>query len=66
MLNRTGISICGGAIVFVGLLISASPCIADTFTVTITADTNDGFCGGPFPCSLRDAIMTANAHRVGI
>ncbi len=40
----------------------AMPCAADDIYVTITTDTNDGFCGGPlhFPCSLRDAVMLSN------
>jgi CSLREA domain-containing protein len=40
----------------------AAPCSADDIYVTITADTNDGLCGGPvhFPCSLRDAVMLSN------
>lgn len=40
----------------------AAPCAADDIYVTITADTNDGFCGGPahFPCSFRDAIILSN------
>jgi CSLREA domain-containing protein len=42
----------------------ATPCSADDIYVTITADTNDGFCGGPLhlPCSLRDAVISANAR----
>jgi CSLREA domain-containing protein len=38
--------------------------MADDIYVTITQDTNDGICGGPlnFPCSLRDAIISANAR----
>lgn len=32
---------------------------AATFTVTKTADTNNGFCNGD--CSLREAIMSANS-----
>ena len=39
-----------------------APCAANDFYVTITADTNDGICPPPFQCSLRDAILTANAR----
>lgn len=40
------------------------PCAADTINVTITNDTNDSLCGGPLnlPCSLRDAILSANVR----
>lgn len=40
------------------------PCSADDIYVTTSDDTNDGICGGPlhFPCSLRDAIISANAR----
>ena len=42
------------------LLYSISPFAdAATFTVTKTADTNDGTCNGD--CSLREAITAANA-----
>ncbi|HMC78291.1 MAG TPA: FG-GAP-like repeat-containing protein [Vicinamibacterales bacterium] len=37
----------------------ASPALATDFTVTKTADTNDGACNGD--CSLREAIVAANA-----
>lgn len=53
------------ALVAVTLLASALPASsprlahAATFTVTKTADTNDGVCDGD--CSLREAILTANA-----
>lgn len=43
----------------------ARPCAAIDIYVTTTADTNDSLCGGPppqFPCSLRDAILVANAR----
>ena len=40
----------------------APPLAADDFYVTITSDTNDGLCPPPFACSLRDAILTANAN----
>jgi CSLREA domain-containing protein len=38
----------------------ASPATAAPFTVTKTADTNDGACS-PGNCSLRDAVIAANA-----
>ncbi|WKZ35840.1 MAG: class F sortase [Anaerolineales bacterium] len=46
------ISLVGGAI-------SVTPARAATFTVTKTADTNDGICD--VDCSLREAIAAANA-----
>ena len=45
------------------LLLSNAPCVqAATFTVTKTADTNDGACNTD--CSLREAITAANADAV--
>ena len=41
------------------LLISSSSGLAATFTVTKTADTNDGVCDAD--CSLREAISAANS-----
>jgi CSLREA domain-containing protein len=38
----------------------AAPASAATFVVTKTADTNDGVCNAD--CSLREAIIRANAH----
>src|SRR6476646_5626626 len=40
-------------------LAAAAPTSAATFTVTKTADTNDGACNAD--CSLREAIIAANA-----
>ena len=40
----------------------AGPAHAATFTVTKTADTNDGACT-PSDCSLREAIGAANSNR---
>ena len=34
--------------------------VGGTYRVTTTADTNDGRCGKR--CSVRDAILAANAH----
>jgi CSLREA domain-containing protein len=46
------------------LVLMAAPCLADDIYVTTTEDTNDGICGGPLnlPCSLRDAVISANAR----
>lgn len=41
------------------LCCSAAPASAANFTVTKTADTNDGACA-PGNCSLRDAVIAAN------
>jgi CSLREA domain-containing protein len=41
-------------------VLSTSAAFADDFTVTKTADTNDGTCDSD--CSLREAIVAANAH----
>ncbi len=37
------------------------PTAAEDYYVNITTDTNDGDCS-PLGCSLRDAVMSANAH----
>lgn len=42
-----------------GILLGALPALAATFTVTKTADTNDGTCDSD--CSLREAIGAANS-----
>jgi large repetitive protein len=42
-----------------GTALVATPAAAATFTVTKTADTNDGVCDSD--CSLREAISAANA-----
>ncbi len=42
------------------LSVSVSPAFAATYTVTKTADTNDGTCDSD--CSLREAIVAANAN----
>jgi CSLREA domain-containing protein len=42
-----------------GSALTVTPVYAATFTVTKTADTNDGTCGAD--CSLREAITAANA-----
>src|SRR5438034_11189567 len=48
------------ALVFVLVLLgAASDAVATDFTVTKTADTNDGVCNAD--CSLREAIAAANA-----
>jgi CSLREA domain-containing protein len=39
--------------------LASSPCGAETFVVTKTADTNDGVCDAD--CSLREAVRAANA-----
>jgi len=41
------------------MLSTARPAYPATFTVTKTADTNDGACTAD--CSLREAIVAANA-----
>jgi CSLREA domain-containing protein len=41
------------------LIVAPTPVRAATFTVTKTADTNDGVCDAD--CSLREAILAANA-----
>lgn len=41
------------------VLLIAQPALGATFTVSKTADTNDGTCDGD--CSLREAIVAANA-----
>lgn len=46
----------------VGLLLLPSAARAATFTVTTTADTDDGVCNAN--CSLREAIFAAN-HTAG-
>src|SRR3989344_5642152 len=43
----------------VAMFMFATPALAATFTVTKTADTNDGVCD--VDCSLREAIGAANA-----
>ena len=48
------------AVTAVGLLAWAASASAATFTVTKTADTNDGSCT-PANCSLRDAVNASNA-----
>ena len=42
------------------VIVSTDLTWAATFTVTKTADTNDGICDGD--CSLREAIIAANAN----
>ena len=49
----------GRACLFV-LLLAAGAASADTFTVTSTADTDDGTCDAD--CTLREAINAANAN----
>ena len=54
------------AALFGGALMVATPARADTITVTVTADGIDsapgnGACAGPNGCTLRAAIMEANA-----
>ena len=54
------------AALFGGALMVATPARADTITVTVTVDgidsaPGDGACAGPNGCSLRAAIMEANA-----
>jgi CSLREA domain-containing protein len=45
----------------VSLLLAVKPAqAAENFTVNITTDTDDGFCGVAH-CSLREAIIAANA-----
>ncbi|HET7486428.1 MAG TPA: Ig-like domain repeat protein [Acidimicrobiales bacterium] len=41
------------------VVVTAGPAVAATFTVTKTADTNDGVCDSD--CSLREAVRAANA-----
>src|ERR1051325_9972957 len=43
-----------------GSAVFITPAYAATFTVTKTADTNDGVCDAD--CSLREAISAANAN----
>ena len=43
----------------VWILLAPPRASAATFTVTKTADTNDGVCGGD--CSLREAVIAANS-----
>jgi CSLREA domain-containing protein len=51
---------CGLLVAVLSLLaFSSSPALAIDFTVTKTADTSDGQCNAD--CSLREAIMAANA-----
>ena len=61
-LRILGSALTVASIVF--LCFAALPLAADDIYVTITSDTDDGFCGGPlhFPCSLRDAILSANTR----
>jgi CSLREA domain-containing protein len=47
------------ALALAALLMAAKPAQATTFTVTKTADTNDGSCSAS-NCSLRDAVFAAN------
>jgi CSLREA domain-containing protein len=47
-------------LLFTLLIIFVSPATAATFTVTKTADTNDGTCDAD--CSLREAINAANVN----
>ena len=47
------------AAIIASLLLSARPALGATFTVSTTADTNDGICDAD--CSLREAIVAANA-----
>src|SRR5947208_2859360 len=52
----------GRIVLFVALLVgwvAPHTALAATFTVTKTADTNDGACNND--CSLREAIIAANA-----
>ena len=42
-------------------VVTAAPAQAAAFAVTTTADTNDGSCT-PALCSLRDAVIAANAN----
>ena len=49
------------------VLLAAICCVAhhgrgDDYYVTTTQDLNTGICTSPFPCSLRNAIMSANDH----
>jgi len=65
MFTKKSISIIHSLTIFLTLLaltfsaIGVTPAHAATFTVTKTADTNDGTCGAD--CSLREAIADANA-----
>jgi CSLREA domain-containing protein len=49
----------GSAILAWLLMALSTAATAATFTVTKTADTNDGACNAD--CSLREAIVAANA-----
>jgi CSLREA domain-containing protein len=48
--------------IFLIAIVTPSLCTSDDIYVTTTADTNDGICEPPFPCSLRDALISANAR----
>lgn len=47
------------AVLCLALLAGAQPAGAATYTVTVTADTNDGVCNSH--CSLREALVAADA-----
>src|SRR5258708_38405387 len=52
-----------GFLLFGFLFLIPSNALASTFTVTKTADTNDGTCDSD--CSLREALAAANANAGG-
>src|SRR3989344_6403271 len=57
MTKVLSVTVTAGAMVV--MFMFATPAFAATFTVTKTADTNDGVCDAD--CSLREAIGAANA-----
>lgn len=48
------------AALLLGLVLTAKPAHATTFTITENADTNDGSCDAD--CSLREAMVAANSN----
>jgi CSLREA domain-containing protein len=58
-LRKHGLAIGVALVLLAWLALPAAPASAATFTVTKTTDTNDGACNSD--CSLREAIVAANA-----
>ena len=47
-----------------GLVLTAKPAHAKTFTVTNIADPGDGICSQRGGCTLREAINAANSNDI--
>ncbi len=60
MTRTTNPRLGSAALALCALLLAAAPARADLYIVRTTTDVNHGSCGAD--CSLRDAIIAANAH----